>query len=176
MNVALERKLRQWVADGMRIPRNRVIPADDQFPTPYETDPTSTFPYATVLVLNETVQQQSHTEVEAYPYEDFLDPPIAGKHVYNQTREALIQVSVFRNANREVPLVTYAETETGKIASDQAGFRCLRIRVRTQARDTQRRSQWEYGMVVDLTIGYTVMWMDDFSYPVRPEVAFELDC
>ena len=175
MEVELERKLRQWVADGMRIPRNRVIPADDQFPTPYDTDPNNTFPYATVLVVNETVQSQDHSEVEATPRAGILEPPVSGHHIYHQAREALVQVSVFRNGSREVPLVTYAESESGKIAGDQMGFRCLRIRVRTQARDAPRRSQWEYGMVVDLTIGYTVTWMEDFSYPVRPEVAFDLD-
>lgn len=177
MTDAMEKDIQEWVSLGTRIPRNRVIPANSKYPNPYESETGSDKgdPYATVLVVNEQAILQSRGDYETGPGTAYGEPPEQGHTVLTQAREALVQVSIFRAEDREFDLFTYVDGEPGKTKAIQLGFKVLRLVTRTLARDTPRRDEWEMGMVVDLTIGYTVTWTEGFPYPTLPSILPEFD-
>lgn len=169
MTPQIERNIRKWVAKGLKIDSEWVIPANENAPDP-RSNSTRQDPYATVLLVNEKSLTLAEDEVE-HPREDHNSFPVTGEIRYTEYREAIMQVSIFRVPNREQDLLSYINSESSRNLSYNLGFRVMDIATRVVSEDSNTRmANKEMGMVFDLKVGYNVKWNEGMVYPQELDV------
>ena len=153
MPLVVQRALRAFVATGSGLPRENVIPGNDNGRRPLE-------PYASVLVVSDRLDGEALEKYRQMPGQAPDDPPdTIIDSVTNHRAE--VSIRFFRSAtdarqgahNSARNFLNWLDTETGKQAADRAGFR-LEGMFESLRSDEVISDHWEERAGVDMTVLY----------------------